>query len=322
MRKESLAMCLCVFLLGTTTSQCFAESEFSIMTFNLRHSGEAKDLETGNVWEGKRDQQVINAILSKMPDILAVQEMSYDDATEVDPRDYVRSSLQSWYKVYKGLGGSPKDIFYNGTKFEVELESSGADYIWPDSRSEICPDSNGLGGGRSITWATLTDQVSGDQIFVVNAHLHHEVRDTQVRISQLKCIRSHIEERSQGLPVVLMGDLNSLYGGYEVCALEEGFNINQQTLFDASGRNYEATFNGFCVECKLDTKLDYIFLRGLKPVGEPEIVRYSYYDELNQKYRWPSDHFPVYVKLNYHTDISYTNLEQSSCNRSGFSLFW
>lgn len=268
MRKKTLVAGFNLFIFGFITAQCFADPVFSIMTFNVRHSGEAKDIETGNVWEGKRDQQIINTILSKMPDILGVQEMSYDPSTDVDPRDYIRSSLQTQYQVHKGIGGAPKDIFYNGTKFDVELENSGADYIWPDSRSEICPGNNGVGEARSITWATLTDQESADQIFVVNAHLHNEGKDTQVRVGQLECIRSHIETRSMGLPIVLMGDLNSHYGGYEVCALEKGFNVNQKPLFDASGSSSEATFNGFCIECKLDKKLDYIFLRGLVSVGE------------------------------------------------------
>ncbi|WP_043321010.1 endonuclease/exonuclease/phosphatase family protein [Microbulbifer sp. HZ11] len=317
-----LSFVLLKFLIIIGSPLSFADSAFSVMTFNLRHSGEEVDAENGNKWEGKRDQQVINAVLSKIPDILGVQEMAADPSTTIDPRDYVRTHLEFEYDFYKGIGGSPKDIFYRKTKFSVEHENSGADYIWPDSRSNICPGSNGEGKARSITWATLVDLESGNKLFVVNVHLHHKARDTEIRVKQMECIRNHIEVQSIGLPVILLGDLNSLYGGYEICTFEKGFHENQKPMFDASGTDYNATFNGFCVDCKHDAKLDYIFLRGLEVVGGPEIVRYSYFDSIDNEYRWPSDHFPLYAELEYHSDSAYVNLEQSACNKSGFSLFW
>ena len=330
MRSNIVIVVFIVVFQNFISMQSAAESDISVMTFNLRLAAiknvetneyELADESSGNEWN-KRKGYVIDAITSKLPDILALQEMSYAGPEFNDPRVYVRNNLSNHYAVYKGIGGSPKDIFYKSEKLVIDINNSGKDYIWPDSRSKLCPGPDGTGSTRSITWATFFDIKLGNKIFVVNAHLHAGGKDTSVRIKQLECVRKYIKENSLGMAVVLMGDLNSRYSGYEVCSVEKGFTANQLPLFDASGKSSESTFNGFCVECRLDKKLDYIFLRGMEVVGESEIVQYSYYDDIDQKNRWPSDHFPVYAELNFHHDASYVNLENSPCNKNGFSLFW
>lgn len=293
---------------------------FSVMSFNIRYSTSEDDLESGDFWDGRRDQQVLNTIYSKMPDIIGLQELKSNKTFITDPRLYIRYNLFEYYDLQKGLGGSPKDLFFNRRKFNKIDEGSGTDYIWPDYRSKLCPGDNSEGSGRSITWATLIDKNSGDKVFVVNSHLYYKGEAIEIRLRQMSCIRTLIKEKSNGLPVILMGDLNSKYGGTEVCSLERGFNSNQLALFDSSADSSEVTFNGFRFNCTSCAKLDYFFLRGLKVVGNTEVVHFSYFDQ-DQEERWPSDHFPIYTKLNYHNNKLYIdnnklyrNLAENPCD--------
>lgn len=325
------------------------DADLSVMTFNLRHAiadEKEADIQNGNQWE-KRKSHVLEVINTKLPDILAVQEMTEAISENDDPIDYVRDILvgkehenqeDKLYKNQKGIGGSPKDIFYKKDKFFLDTSNSGTDYIWPDRNSEICnnpeityPELTDFeeAEGRSVTWATLTNSESGGQIFVVNTHLHTKPKnstapigqDTTIRIGQLKCIRKIIEDKAEDRPVILMGDLNATHTSYEICSLEKGFKEKQKPLFEASGKVFEATYNGFLTdESKENRKLDYIFLRGMIVIDTPEVVKETYTDGDNTV-RQVSDHFPVYAKLKYHQDSSYTDINNSPCNR-GFLLFW
>ncbi len=50
------------------------------------------------------------------------------------------------------------------------------------------------------------------------------------------------------------------------------------------------TFNGFKFDAELKGRIDYIFVRGIK------VLKYAVLSDSKEK-RWPSDHLPVFVKV-------------------------
>lgn len=289
-------------------------SEVSVMTYNIRNSTIKSDLLSGNKWLKQRDKEVINLILKSAPDILGVQEMSRNRGIKKDPIRYVRSELSSQYDSHKGIGGSPKDIFFKKDRFILNKFLSGASYLWPDNRSTICKPPNNSnaykkGAKRSLSWATLTDKKSLESYFLINTHLHHgtSTLDENIRTQQILCIRNFISKKRNKLPVILLGDFNAEFGHRAMCSIINPTKENDLSLYSATDRN-TPTYNKFCRDCVLTKKLDYVFLRGYEVINV-NTIRNSY-----SKLKWPSDHFPVLATIKAHINPTYNKKHEGICD--------
>lgn len=122
-----------------------------------------------------------------------------------------------------------------------------------------------------------------------NTHFDHIGTIARKKSSAL-ILKKIKEINTQSLPVILMGDLNSIPDS-------EPINILKSELNDAlqiSLNNLEGpkgTFNGFDMALPMDNRIDYIFTKDVK------VLSYTHIDERLNNNRHISDHLPVMIEI-------------------------
>jgi endonuclease/exonuclease/phosphatase family metal-dependent hydrolase len=140
----------------------------------------------------------------------------------------------------------------------------------------------------------LFKELKTKQIFwVFNTHLDHI--GVQAKTNGIKLILSKIKELNEKkYPVVFMGDLNSEPASEVIAILKQEMkdtrNLSEVKAFGPSG-----TFNGFKHNEPVTHLLDYIFISDERKLKVKKFAVLS--DSKDLKY--PSDHLPVYIELDY-----------------------
>ena len=122
-----------------------------------------------------------------------------------------------------------------------------------------------------------------------NTHFDHIGTIARKKSSAL-ILKKIKEINTQSLPVILMGDLNSIPDS-------EPINKLKSELIDAlqiSLKNLEGpkgTFNGFDMALPMDNRIDYIFTKDVK------VLSYTHIDERLNNNRHISDHLPVMIEI-------------------------
>jgi endonuclease/exonuclease/phosphatase family metal-dependent hydrolase len=254
-----------------------------LMSYNIRLDV-ASDGE--NDWTHRKD--FFNAqIQFYEPDIFGIQEAKpnqvLDIATALPEYNYVGIGRD-------GIGkGESSNIFYAKDKFKV-IESNT---FWLSAT----PDTVSMGWdaacNRVCTYVLLKNKQSNKLIWVFNTHLDHI--GEQARTKGLELILSKIEKlNTKKYPVLLMGDFNSVPETNRIIALKNIMNdakaISKEKPFGPNG-----TFNNFKYNETTTLLIDYIFLSKGNSITVQKYAVLS--DAKDLKY--PSDHFPVFVEINY-----------------------
>ncbi|WP_264566591.1 endonuclease/exonuclease/phosphatase family protein [Flavobacterium sp. N3904] len=276
-KKFAYIVCFCAVSLFSNAQT------LKIMTYNIRLDV-ASDGE--NDWTHRKD--FFNAqIQFYEPDIFGVQEAKpnqvLDIATALPKYNYVGIGRD-------GIGkGESSNIFYIKEKFKV-IESNT---FWLSAT----PDTISMGWdaacNRVCTYALLKNKQSNKLIWVFNTHLDHI--GEQARTKGLELILSRIEKlNNKKYPVILMGDFNSEPETDRIIALKNRMNdaktISKEKPFGPYG-----TFNNFKYNEATTLLIDYIFLSKSNHITVNKYAVLS--DARDLKY--PSDHFPVFVEINY-----------------------
>jgi endonuclease/exonuclease/phosphatase family metal-dependent hydrolase len=254
-----------------------------LMTYNIRLDI-ASDGE--NDWTHRKD--FFNAQIQFYgPDIFGIQEAKpnqvLDIATALPQYNYVGIGRD-------GIGkGESSNIFYAKEKLKV-MESNT---FWLSAT----PDTVSMGWdaacNRVCTYALLKNKQNNKLIWVFNTHLDHI--GELARTKGLELILATIEKlNTKKYPVVLMGDFNSEPETDRIIALKNKMNdaktISKEKPFGPYG-----TFNNFKHNKASTLLIDYIFLSKSNSVTVKKYAVLS--DAKDLKY--PSDHFPVLVEINY-----------------------
>jgi endonuclease/exonuclease/phosphatase family metal-dependent hydrolase len=199
----------------------------SVASYNIRCSSCFDGLPDEKAWVDRRGA-VVQTIVSKMPDIIGVQEASqtwlddprpggytqFEDLrdrllaagaayklTDSDRNNCVDSRLPS-NCVYADKGASAgTKIFYNANT--VKLIRSG---------SQVLPTVPGADIPRFVAWAEVMQLSTGKSMFFADTHLAtgKDAASNDLRKAQAQTIMTTIGSKNTGsLPVVLVGDLNS-----------------------------------------------------------------------------------------------------------------
>jgi endonuclease/exonuclease/phosphatase family metal-dependent hydrolase len=256
------------------------ESEFTIMTFNLRY---AKAKDGNNSWQYRKNliPKVINLY---SPDLLGVQE------SVMEQSDYISEHCPQYY--YYGVGrdengtGEAQGIFYNKTLFSA-IEHGA---FWLSETPDI-PGSKAKGAAltRNVNWAKLRHLSSGKFFYWFNTHLDRISEEARKFAATL--LVNKINKMCNGLPVIITGDFNSIEKGIAWNILtESGFTDTRLTANEVDGP--EKTFHGFMLEeFPENFRIDWVLIKNFKKVN------YSHTLTFNENGKYPSDHYPVIVKL-------------------------
>ncbi|KUM41135.1 endonuclease/exonuclease/phosphatase family protein [Arthrobacter sp. EPSL27] len=199
----------------------------SVGSFNVRCFSCMDGLPDEKPWTERRDA-VVQTILSKVPDILGVQEASQTWLDDPRPGGYTQfedlrdrlASVGANYKltdtdrnncvdsrlpancVYADQGASAgTKIFYNAST--MKLIRSGSKALPSASVSDV---------SRFVAWAEVTQLSTGKNVFFANAHLAvgKDVVANDIRKQQAQAVMDTIKSKNtSNLPVVLVGDMNS-----------------------------------------------------------------------------------------------------------------
>ena len=268
-----------VFLI-IAPAMLFAQ-QMNIVSFNIRYNTPNDGV---NAWPN-RVEMVTELLQFHDADIFGLQEALYEQITDVHKNlpDY------EWFGVGRDDGkkqGEFSPIFFNKSKFI--LEENGQFWL-----SEDC-EKPGLGWdaicNRLVTWGKFKSKVTGKKFFVFNTHFDH--KGEVARENSAILIRDKIRELTQknNLPVILTGDFNlapeelpiSLIKKY----LDDSRDISETPPYGPVG-----TFTSFDWNAPMEKRIDYIFVS-----SGITVLKYAVLTDAKEQ-RFPSDHLPVFVKL-------------------------
>lgn len=293
----------------------FAVSQLSaqmlVGSYNIRLKV-SSDSVKGNVW-GKRCQVMCDQLNFMSPDIFGTQEVLHvqllDMLDRLDDYDYIGVGRDDG-----NTGGEYAAIFYKTDRLRL------LDYgnFWLNET----PDRPGLGWDaaciRICTWGKFASQTTTDDeaFYFFNLHMDHV--GVVARREAAKLIVSKVREIAQGAPVIVTGDFNvdqndEIYSIFTQSALLKDSYLASRIRFAENG-----TFNSFDTDLYTDSRIDHIFVSPSINVDAYGILTNSYWTPDNDsselmkghdapqeidfsRYvrRQPSDHYPVFVRINF-----------------------
>ena len=265
-----------------------------VMSFNIRGDFDLEQAtNSSEAWnalsqEHRRDL-VVRTIDAFGPDVFGVQEAFQHQLVDL------KQGLSGY--AFSGLGrddgkeaGEHSAIFYRVGRFERVNEGT----FWlsnsPDVPGSVFP---GAGYVRIASWVILADnQAGGKKYFVLNTHFDNVSGEARAHAAQL--IRQKLAALAQGLPTIVMGDMNegedsvplkTLLGTAADVPLFDSF----REVVPQPGKD-EATFHNFSGDTA-GSRIDFVLhSHDFKATGASIV-------HTNFGGRYPSDHFPVTAVL-------------------------
>lgn len=254
-----------------------------VMTYNIR-----LDIDSDGVNDWTHRKEFFNAqILFYAPDIFGIQEAKpnqiLDIATALPQYGYVGIGRDD------GGKGEASNIFYSKDKFKV-IESNT---FWLSPTPDVVSKGWDAAYNRVCTYALLKNKQNNKLIWVFNTHLDHMGEEAKTK--GLELILSKIEKLTGNKhSALLMGDFNSEPETDRIVALKDKMNdartISKEKAFGPYG-----TFNNFKYNEASTHLIDYIFVTKESSIT---VNKYAVLSDAKDL-RYPSDHFPVFIEIDY-----------------------
>lgn len=277
--KKILFSLMMLFIFGASI---MAQS-LKLMSYNIRFDN-PNDGE--NAWSNRKEYWVSQLSFYE-PDIFGIQEALPNQVLDI-------AALLPNYS-YVGIGrdgiskGESSNIFFKKDRFKVLKENT----FWLSETPNKISKGWDAALHRVCTYALLKDSKTKQTFWVFNTHLDHigEV----ARTNSIQLILSKIKElNTKEYPVFFMGDFNSEPTEERIVNLNKEMNdsreISEEKPFGPSG-----TFNEFKHGEAVTKRIDYIFLSQENPF---KVKKYAILSD-SKDLRYPSDHLPVYIELQF-----------------------
>jgi len=270
---------LSVFILFTISSSIYSQPH-SIISYNIRYDNNW-DIE--NSWKIRRNK-ISQILVQYSPSIIGIQEGLLNQV------QYIDSSLIDYDYVGVGRDDGKKKgefcaIYFDTTRYVLLKNST----FW---LSET-PDTISVGWDAALericTYGLFKDRITKEEFLVFNTHFDHIGVVAREKSSELILKRIN-KINHQSLPVILMGDFNSIPNSSPVkeikTELSDALQISLEKLQGPRG-----TFNGFNEDLPIEKRIDYIFTNDLK------VLSYTHINDRLNNNRHISDHLPVMIKI-------------------------
>lgn len=270
--------------------------ELRVMSFNIRYSyGRPQEEASENDWTDSkhpRRERVIRVIRESLPDILGVQEARHLQIEDL------QNALREFdfYGIGRDdgkTGGEYSGIYYLKDRFR-ELDAGS---FWLSATPEK-PGTTFYTARDAVprvaSWVRLADNKSGREIFVLNMHWDHI--SVPAREQSARLVRRRLTELAEGLPAIVMGDLNTPEDSKAVTELVGARGAAGRRLLDSfrtvhpERTREESTFSAWSGRTA-GSRIDFILHTAEFTPTAASIARTSYDG------RWPSDHYPVTATL-------------------------
>lgn len=271
--------CLFVFVLVMSGFQL--TGQLNVISYNIRYDNPG---DGEHAWPNRKDN-VINLLKFHEADIFCLQEVLHTQVVQLDKAFP--------YFSYVGVGrddgirkGEYAPVFFNTERF-TKIESG---HFWLSDNPGI----PGLGWDaaciRICTWIVLKESDTGKQFMVFNTHFDHI--GLKARENAADLIIREIDNKSDGMPVILCGDFNlppeSVPMKKLASALHDSYTKTELPPHGATG-----TWSGFTYNDEAGDRIDYIFVsEGVR------VLRYAALTDSRDR-SFFSDHLPVFVEVGF-----------------------
>lgn len=267
---------------GQTSNKKKESNTFTakVMTYNIRlntpNDGE-------NAWPNRKSF-LTSQIQFLSPDVLGVQEALPGQVKDLDE---ALVEYKSFGEGRDGNGqGEHSSIYYNINRVKVDEY----DTFWLSEKPEEVSKGWDAALPRVCTYGLFSTLDNTSKFWVFNTHFDHV--GVEARKQSVKLILKQIAlKNKENYPVVLIGDLNVTPDSDVIAetksAMVDAKNVSKVTF----GNN--GTFNGFKYDKPANRRIDYILMsKTALPIVEKYAVLTSAVD-----FKFPSDHFPVFVEF-------------------------
>jgi endonuclease/exonuclease/phosphatase family metal-dependent hydrolase len=270
--------------------------ELRVMSFNIRYSyGKPHEDTSENDWtdpQHPRRERAARVIRENLPDILGVQEARHLQIEDL------QAALPEFdfYGIGRDDGqteGEYSGIYYLKERFK-QLDAGS---FWLSNTPEK-PGTTFYTARDAVpriaSWLRLVDNKSGREIFVLNMHWDHI--SVPAREKSARLVRARLVDLAEGLPAIVMGDLNAPEDSTAVTELVGANGAAGRQLLDSfralhhERTKEESTFSAWNGRTA-GSRIDFILHTDEFTPTAASIVRTSYDG------RWPSDHYPVTATL-------------------------
>ena len=275
--KYLYIFCIFQLLLLPLRGETVEESTaLHIVSFNIHYD---KKGDPQGSWESRKEM-VMDIITSFDFDMAGLQEVSQSQLVDFQ-------ALGTYGTIGEGINGgtsgSQNTILYK--KSRVELLDSGI--FWLSSTPEYPSLGWDATFNRNCPWGKFRDRLSGKEFFFFDAHFDHY--GEEARINSAYLVYSVIKEKTGGLPVFFMGDLNSEENSETIAFLNKKLsNARENSLTEPKGP--VGTGHGFRINRNV-RRIDYIYYSG----ENVQIVEFETIDRLYDG-KAPSDHWAIRIK--------------------------
>jgi endonuclease/exonuclease/phosphatase family metal-dependent hydrolase len=217
------------------------------------------------------------------PDLMGTQELFYSQG------EYIREKLPeyAWFGISRR--GNREDehmgVFYKASK--LRLVNSGNFWLseTPEKPGSMSWD---VSLPRMVTWGLFETKAGKRRFYYYNTHFPHRREDAAARLKCAQVIVERAGRLPKNIPFILTGDFNAQPDG----DAHQLFAKDWQDAWKTAPVRFgpEGTSSGFAGSMT-GRRIDWIFLRGAVKALQTSSVT------LNDKGRFPSDHFPVFTVL-------------------------
>jgi endonuclease/exonuclease/phosphatase family metal-dependent hydrolase len=276
--KKSIVLLFFMLMGSISNSQ-----SLEVMTYNIRLD---VAVDGKNAWPFRKEF-LTSQIQFYEPDIFGIQEAKPNQVIDI-------ANTLSQYS-YVGIGrdgegnGESSNIYYKKDRFILKETNT----FWLSETPYKISKGWDAAFNRVCTYALLHDIEANKHIWVFNTHLDHI--GELARTNGIQLILTKIAElNTQNYPVIFIGDFNSEPNSERIIALKNQMDdsraVSEEKPFGPSG-----TFNGFKFKKPVKVLIDYIFISKNNTI---KVQKYAVLSD-SKGLKYPSDHLPVFVKLNY-----------------------
>jgi endonuclease/exonuclease/phosphatase family metal-dependent hydrolase len=255
--------------------------QLCVMSFNLRYASPKPP----NSWPERRPV-MRNCIRQAGPDLIGTQEGLYPQLRDIE------TDLPEYGWIGLGRDGGSRGefmaVFYRKTRFEPVAY----DHFWLSDTPDVMGSTSwGNDNRRMVTWVKFRDRASGREFYFWNTHLDHQIEVARQKAATL--IRERAAKIEDGLPMILVGDFNSVAGKSKAYEILTGLFADSWPAAASRVNETLSSFQNFGKPIEKGERIDWILTRGEVKVSKSEIVTYS------ENGQTPSDHYPVAAWLSF-----------------------